>query len=126
MTSVKIIALIFVIFALVKMLVVFIDPASWKSVVKKIYVKPIYTITISLISAAVILRFLLQEITIVQIFASMTFMMVLMMVQFAALGNEVVEITEKFLDNKNLIKKLWLSLTLWILLMGWVLYELFV
>jgi hypothetical protein len=126
MTSVKIIALIFVIFALVKMLVVFIDPASWKSVVKKIYVKPIYTITISLISAAVILRFLLQEITIVQIFASMTFMMALMMVQFAALGNEVVEITEKFLDNKNLIKKLWLSLTLWILLMGWVLYELFV
>ncbi|MCK5013583.1 MAG: hypothetical protein KAS66_07170 [Candidatus Omnitrophica bacterium] len=92
MTPVKIIALIFIVFVLVKLLVICIDPASWKSVIKKIYMKPIYTIVISLIAALVILRFLLQEMTIVQVFASMTFMMVLMRVQFAALGNEVIEI----------------------------------
>ena len=126
MTPVKIIALIFIVFALVKLLVICIDPASWKSVVKTIYGKPIYTIGLSLIAALVVLMFLLQEITIVQIFASMTFMMVLMMVQFAALGNEIVELSDRFLSDRNIIKKMWLSLSIWIVLMIWVLYELFV
>ena len=126
MTPVQIIALIFIVFALVKLLVIFIDPASWKVVVKKIYIKPIYTTVAGLIVGAVVLRFLLQEMTIVQVFASMTFMMALMMIQFAALGNEIMEISDRFFNDRNLLKKLWLSLSIWILLMGWVLYEIFV
>ena len=95
MTPVKIIALIFVVFALIKLVVIGINPTHWKGVVKKIYVKPISTTVFSLLLGAIILRYLLEELTIVQIFASMTFMMALMMIQFAALGKEVVEITDQ-------------------------------
>ena len=126
MTPIEIIALVFVIFALIKLLVICINPASWKSVVKAIYVKSVFTTIAALIIALVILRYLLQELTIVQIFASMTFMMALMMVQFAALGNEIVELSDKFLNDRNILKKMWLSLSIWIVLMGWVLYEIFV
>ena len=126
MTPVKIIALVFIVFVLVKLLVICIDPASWKSVIKAIYVKPLYTICLSLIAASVVLTFLLQEMTIVQIFAAMTFMMALMMVQFAALGNDIVELSDRFFNDRNIIKKIWLSLSIWGVLIVWVLYELFV
>ena len=126
MTPVKIIALVFIVFAVVKLLVISIDPASWKSVVRAMYIKPAYTMALSVILGFVILSFLLQEMTIIHVFAAMTFMMTLMMIQFAAMGDKVIEITELFFDDKNLIKKFWFPILIWILLMGWVLYEIFV
>ncbi|MCK4882328.1 MAG: hypothetical protein KAS92_04840, partial [Candidatus Omnitrophica bacterium] len=108
MTPVKIIALVFIVFALVKLLVICIDPASWKSVIKTIYTKSIYTTVFSLIAALVILKFLLQEMTIVQVFAAMTFMMALMMAQFAVLGKEIIELSERFFSDRSIMKKLWL------------------
>ena len=101
MTPVKIIALVFIIFVLVKLLVICINPSSWKSFIKKFYSKPIFTMILALAVAVIILRYLLAELTIVQIFASMTFMMALMMVQFAAFGNEIVELSDKFFKNRN-------------------------
>ena len=41
MTPVEIIALVFVLFALVKLVVIFKNPESWKGVVKSFYSKPI-------------------------------------------------------------------------------------
>ncbi|MCK5178520.1 MAG: hypothetical protein KAR32_03245 [Candidatus Omnitrophica bacterium] len=126
MTPVKIIALVFIVFALVKLLVICIDPASWKSVIKTIYTKPIYTTVFSLIAALVILKFFLQEMTIVQVFASMTFMMALMMAQFAVLGKEIIELSERFFSDRSIMKKLWLPISIWIALIAWALYEIFV
>jgi len=123
MTPVDIIALIFVTMAIIKLIIISVEPASWRQVVKKIYAKPVYTKIFSLCAAVIILYFLLQELTIIQIFASMTFMMALMMIQFAGLGKEVVELTDKFLKNRRIFKKIWLSLTIWMALMLWVLYE---
>lgn len=126
MTPVKIIALVFIVFALVKLLVICIDPASWKSVIKTIYTKSIYTTVFSLIAALVILKFLLQEMTIVQVFAAMTFMMALMMAQFAVLGKEIIELSERFFSDRSIMKKLWLPISIWIALIAWALYEIFV
>lgn len=125
MSPLKIIALFFVIFGLVKLLVVWVKPEAWKSFIKKIYTKPILTSSLALIAAIVILSYLLQELTIIQIFACMTFMMALMMIQFAALGNEIMELSDRFLKDRNIIKKMWLSLLIWIILMVWVLFEVF-
>lgn len=126
MTPVKMIALVFIVFALVKIAVICVNPLSWKAFVRKIYGKPAVTAIVSLIMAAVILRYLLRELTIVQVFASMTFMMALMMAQFAMLGNEIIGLSDRFLNDRTIIKKMWVPITIWIALMGWVLYELFV
>jgi len=123
MTPMKTIALIFIAFALIKLAVILTNPQSWKSFVKKLYSRPIITMTLALVAAAAILIYLLEELTIVQIFACMTFMMALMMVQFAAYGKEIVEISDKFLNDKSVIKKAWLSISIWIILMIWVVYE---
>jgi hypothetical protein len=126
MSPIKIIALIFVVFALVKLVVISISPASWKTFIKKMYAKPLYTIGLSLIAAIFILRYLLQELTIVQIFASMTFMMALMMVQFAVFSKEITELMDKFLNDRNVLKRAWLSISIWLILMIWVLYKIVV
>ena len=126
MTPVEIIALSFVVLAVVKVVVIFINPAFWKPVVKAVYAKPIYTTGVSLILGAVILWYLLAELTIVQIFASMTFMMTLMMLQFGSLGEEIMELSNKFLNDRSIMKKLWLPLTIWLVLVVWVAYEIFV
>jgi hypothetical protein len=126
MTPIEIVALVLIAVVLIKLTVICINPLSWKAVVKKIYGKPVVTIIVGLIMAVVILRYLLQELTIVQIFASMTFMMALMMVQFALLGDEIMALSDKFLNDRSMFKRVWPSLILWILLMGWVLYEIFV
>jgi len=81
---------------------------------------------LGLIAAVVILQFLLKELTIIQIFAAMPFMMALMMIQFAAFGKEIVELSDKFFEDRSIIKKAWIAITIWIVLMGWVLYEMFV
>ena len=126
MTPVKIIALIFTIFSLVKLVVVLINPSSWSSVVKKMYAKTGYVMAFSVVAAVIILTYLLQELTIVQIFASMTFMMTLMMLQFSIFGKEIIELSDKFLSDKNLLKRMWPVLLIWIILMIWVIYEIFV
>lgn len=126
MTPLQIIALAFVVFALLKIVIILKDPQAWIAFVKALYSKPLLVSLIFLGLAGIILKCLLQELTIIQIFASMTFMMAMMMVQFAAFSKEIIEISDKFLNDKAVLKKAWLSLAVWLALMVWVVVEVFV
>ena len=126
MTCLEWISLIIIVMICIKLIVVWMNPVSWKSVVNSVDARTAVTKTVGIILAAIILRCLLQELTIVQIFASMALMMALMMIQFAGYGREMIELSEKLLNDRSWIKKVWLSLVLWIGLMIWVLYDIFV
>ena len=126
MTPIEIIALIFVIIGLIKMIVLFINPANWMKVVDKVYSNSAVTMIVGLVLAVVILNYLLAELTIVQIFAAMAFLGALMMINFASYGKETVTWANKLLKDKNMMKRSWLSIVVWIALMLWVLYALFV
>ena len=126
MNPLEIIALILIAAVVIKLIVVSISPMSWKPVVKSIYGRPVVTKVVALVLAAAVLYYLLQELTIVQVFASMAFMIALMLVQFSSLGVEIGHMADKFLSDRSIMKKLWLTLTLWLVLMGWVLYEIFI
>jgi len=126
MTPVKILALLVAVLGAVKLVVVFVRPKAWLPVVKTVYGKPLVTTIVALAAAAVILKYLLTELTIIQIFAVMSFMMALMAVGVAAYGKEVVELAEKVLQEGNSIKRAGLSIGVWVVLIVWVLYALFV
>ena len=125
MTPIEIIALVFIVFVLIKLVVIWNNPLNWKPVVTAVYGKPAVTIVVALALGVIILRYLLVELTIVQIFASMTFMMALMAVQFALFGKELTELSDKYFEDRAMLKKAWLSIILWLLLIAWVLYEIF-
>ena len=122
--TVETIAAIFVLVGILKLLFIFFSPKTWFGFAKKVYSKPKVISFISLILAAVVLYYLLGAgITILQIFAVMTFMVLLVAV---GLANHVKQIL-KFYEKKNFKKILaeqWLYMILWIVLLIWGLKEL--
>ena len=125
MTPVQIMALIVAVLGAVKLLVILVDPKIWlKKVVKPIYASSGVASVVGLIIAAVSLYYLNKEFTIVQIFAVMLFFMGLMLMSFAVMSKEMLALADKAL-KKGILKKFWLPLIVWILLLIWVFYALF-
>ena len=119
-TPVQWMALILIVVSLIKILVILIKPKAWYSnVVKPIWKSPAITMVVSLILAAVVLYYLIQEITIVQILASMLFFALLMAVGFSIYQKEVLGIADKMFKSKDLVKKSWLYIILWLIVIGW-------
>ena len=73
MTPVEIIALILAIFILVKLVVLAIRQKAWMRIPRVVFAKPILAMIVSILLAGVVLYYLLMEISIVHIFASMLF-----------------------------------------------------
>lgn len=126
MTPIEIIALIFVVIGIIKLITLLINPSKWIKVIDTVYKKPAITMIIALILAAIMLNYLLAELTIVQIFAVMAFLGSLMILNIVNYSKEISTLAKKILKDKNILKKAWLSTIIWIALMFWVLYAIFV
>lgn len=125
MTPIEIIALIFIIVAAIKILVILVKPKAWLDmVVKKVWVSPFITGLICLVLAIIVLYYLIQELTIIQIFAVMGFVGLLAGVGIAAYAKEIVGLAGKLM-NKGIVKRAWLQIIIWIILIIWGLYTLF-
>lgn len=124
MTPIEIMALIFAIAILVKILVFVTNPRKWLKIVKPLYANPVLLAVASLVLAAISLNYLLQELTIIQIAATMLFIAFLAAISMASYSKEVFDFAEKLL-SKETIKKARLSIIIWVLLAGWVLDILF-
>ena len=125
MTPIEIMALVVVLLGGIKLIVFAINPKSWMKVVDSVFSRPMLTTVVSLILGALVLWFLLKEITIVQIFGAMLFFMFLMALGWSAYSKEMLAFSKKVLKQKDLLKRSWLILVIWIVLLIWVLYALF-
>lgn len=125
MTPIEIMAFIVAAIAAIKLFVIFINPKSWIKVTKTVFANPFLTTIILLALAMISLGYLITELTIVQIFAAMLFVMCLSALGFAAYSKEMLPLVNKMLKEKDILKKAWVSIAVWIVLIGWVLYELF-
>jgi len=121
MRPVEIIALIVAVIGLVKLAVIVTQPKSWLSLVKKVYAKPQVTMAVSLVLALIIIKYLLQEMTIVQVFAAMGLVMAITAASFAAFGKEIIDFAETIFKKKNLIAQAWPLISVWTILIIWVL-----
>lgn len=68
MTPVEIMALLVVLLGGIKIIVIMMDPVKWMPVVRKVYGNPLPTQFFACVFGVVSLYYLLQEVTIVQIF----------------------------------------------------------
>lgn len=126
MNPIEIMALIIAVLGIVKLVFIFANPKAWVKVVDFVYAKPNVTGALSALLALIILFFLVQEITIVQIFAVMLFVMFLILIKFSVYAKDLKALSHKVLNDKNLIRKAWLAVVIWLILIIWVLYEIFV
>lgn len=125
MTAVENIALIVIAFIVIKLIVLLVNPKRWMNFSKKLYSnKTTYTI-VSLILAAVVLYYLLLEITIVQILAVVAFVALLMMIGLGPYYNSLAKIAETQIKKGNFWKDNWFYILIWGALIVWALVEMF-
>ena len=126
-TPIEIIALILIITSLIKILVIAINPNIWKnSVVNSIFNRPKLTGLLSLILALIVLYFLLQELTIVQVLASMVFFSLLIATSLSIYHKELNKLVKEVYNKNNILKKAWFYILIWLVLLIWGLKELFI
>ena len=127
MTPIETIALIFIVVAAIKILVILMKPKAWANLVKKVWTTPFTIAILSLILAIIVLYYLTEAgITILHIFAVMLFTALLAAIGVSAYAEEITSLAQKLLRDKKFVKKAWLSIVIWILLILWGILTLFV
>ena len=123
LTALEIIALIFVLLGIVKLLCLLVKPRAWFKFAKAVYSYK-YITTIGIILVIVTGYFLFQELTMVQIFATFAFLGAIMILGIAPFAKDIIGLADKVLRRK-VMQKAWLSTIIWLILMLWVLWEIF-
>ncbi len=125
LTPVDIIVTIFVLLALIKLIIVLINKELWyRNVVKPIYSNIKITGFIFVILAILLFYFLLQELSITQIFAVIAFSSFFIVLSFLQHQNEFMQLVEKAYKKEFNIWS-YLYIIVWLILLIWVLYEVF-
>jgi len=128
MTPIEIIALITALFVSIKLTMMMTGQSfRLKKLVPKFWVDSgILIMILAFIVAGVTLFFLLQELTIVQIWATMFFSVVLIVMGLAPYTKSMREVEIKWHSETGAVKMRWFVSIVWIAISIWVLIELFV
>jgi len=123
---IDIMAVIFLAAVTAKLIIVLVSPHSWFETAKKVWKYPGLTMLISLALAILTLYYLLDSgMTMAQIFAVMLFVTLLGATGVAFYSKELMDLADKMMKNKNLVKKSWLYVLIWIVLIIWGIKEIF-
>src|SRR3989344_5872721 len=125
MSAIETIALVLVIVSVIKLFFLMVSPRSWFNAVGKLFLHPGIFTAIALILGAVVLKYLLVELTIVQIFAVMAFFAPLMWLTMSPYRKNLYDMATRELSSGGILKKNWFGVVIWILLVIWVLKELY-
>ena len=122
-TPIDIIALFFVILVLVKLLVVSYNKRIWiEKITKPIYNNQKITGIIVTGLALLILKYLLEELSLVQIFAVVFFSSLLIVLGFLPYSKELMNLIEK-VEKRKFTKWQIFYLLVWLFFALWVFYE---
>ena len=124
MNPIEIIALIVALVILIKFAIIIPSVKTWKAkATKPTWASPIKTSVVCLIIMIISLFFLLKELTIIQIFATFMFSISLMILGFAPFSKDMLVLEDQMFKN---LKKGWFAGIIWLILIIWVLVELFI
>ena len=119
-------ALVVIALSVIKLIVILIKPENWMGVVNFVYGKPMITTLVALVLGYVSLMTLLESgITFVQIFGVMFFLMMLMALTFAAYSKDAIALGRKWLKQNNVLKRAWVPVIVWVVLLIWAIKEIF-
>ncbi len=124
-TPVEIIALIMIAIATIKIIVLMMKPMSWMNFAKKFYSNTKAIQIGSLVLGVVILYYLLQEITIVQILATTAFIGALIAMGLAPHMDLLIKRYEAQIKKGQMWKDNLIYSLIWIALLVWGAKELF-
>ena len=126
MTPIEIMALIAAIIVPIKIIMLLRGQKFWfNTVTMRYWGNAIITTILSLIVVIVTLFYLLQELTIVQIWAVTLFAMALISLALAPFSKYMLSVEKKWFTETNVLKTGLVAGIVWTILVIWVLYALF-
>ncbi|SRR3989344_2562184 len=125
LTPIETIALIFSVIGIIKLLVILINRRSWFPIIRGIYGNPKISSAIVFALSLIVFYYLIREITIIQLMATIGFVSLLMVLGFLQWNKEVLILAKKIFKDKLSLWTLIYSL-LWMILMFWAIYEIVV
>ena len=126
MTPIEIIALVFIVVAVVKMLILLVNPMAWISMAKKFLNNKIVTQFVGFVLAGIIFYYLRKaEISIVEILAVSTFAFTILIIALAGHLDDLVAKYKGLIKRGKLWQEYWLYTLIWIILLVWGVKELF-
>lgn len=126
LTAMEIIALVVLLVVAIKLIILLLNPKTWLAIVKVIYGNSVITTIVALVLGAITLKYLLKSLTIIQIFAVMAFMGLLILIGAVSYSKEIMTLAKKLLKDRNCLKRAWLAVIIWVALIIWGFYVLFV
>jgi len=124
MTPIEISALVLAVLVIIKVLVLTVNRNMWKNFAMSLYSNPVIVGIVEFILAIILFYYLLQELTVVQIAATILLGALLTGMSFAFYGKEFKPIINSVM-KQNVWKKGWLLIIVWLAFMIWVLFSLF-
>jgi len=126
MTPIEILATIFAILVLVKLLFVAVNPKLWMKGVESILGNYIFTTVVYVLLAVIVGYVLFQSLNIIQVAAVMLFTSLLIgltlvpyLKEFLTLGKEMIG------TRSEMFRKTWLAIVIWIAIAVWTLCAVF-
>jgi len=128
MTPVEIIALLTALIVLAKVATILRSQRLWFSTVTTRFWGGTGTTTmiVSAVVASVTLWFLLQELTIIEIWAAMLFCMAITVMALAPFSTYLLDAEDRWFAETDTLRQGWLAVIVWVGLSLWVLYALLV
>ncbi|MDP6293317.1 MAG: hypothetical protein QF486_03490 [Candidatus Woesearchaeota archaeon] len=125
MTPLEIIATVFAVIILVKLVLIMINPSGWMKMVKPLYVQQKNTIMFVYAVLAIVLGYyIFQSMSIVQVSAVMFFTAALMGLAVAPHGKDILALADSIVKRR--IQGLcWISFAVWVLIALWTLKAIF-
>lgn len=120
----EILAALLILFSLTKLAVVMVKPRAWLGFAKRLYTNPQVTSLVALVVSGTLLHLLVRSgLDIVQILAVCLFVVCLMIVGVAPYAPQLFAWFETQ-DAEQLVKRQWLYVVAWVLLLLWGAYTL--
>jgi hypothetical protein len=126
LTPIETIALMVIILAAVKMVVILISPKYWMSFVKGFWSNVILVQIVSFVLAWIVLYYLLQQMSILQILAVVAFVALLLVFGIAPEVGFIFKKYEAQIKQGKLWKQYWFYALIWLILLMWGAYELLI
>ena len=122
--ALQITVLILAVVVVIKFLVLAIKPKSWFNLAKSIYGNPLIAGLVEVILGAVLLYYLLMQLTIVQIMAAVALGALLTALSFTIFGKDLIPWMAKIIKDKKLLwsPRAWFVWLIWLVLIGWAVY----
>ncbi len=123
-SPIEILALIFAVAVLAKLLFIAFNPKSWMDISSSILKESGWLVVVYLILSVVVGKFIFATMDIIQVAAVMLFTSILIGLNAMPYSKEILKLG-KSIVNSNTLEKAWLSALIWAALALWVLFTLF-